>query len=290
MYDLLRRPREFFWPDFVFLVCFFSACARPGTHMSVQNAYLISSQTPMSSHASLSIQNLAPATHQPVPGPSSSSQSLSSLVSPLANRGHLQISPNVPVQGLGPPQTSSAPSNIVNNAAAQPSNSPAAPVKRGPGRPKGSTNKNKTPVLGPDGNPVPKRPVGRPRKEVDPNAPVKPKNPVGRPRKHPQPSPTGLSANPTVVIRPAEPPTQPSTSAVVATTSSSAPIANRGSISSANDGPTVHARPQPNGKPPGALHPPYNQQMTPATSSSRLAPSPTVAPCELTSRCFTIPF
>jgi hypothetical protein len=225
--------------------------------MSVQNGYLLAPRTQMPSHASLSIQKPVSASHQP----SSSSQSLSTLVSPLANHGHLQIGPSVPLNGLG--AAGKAPN--VNGA---PETSDSAPVKRGPGRPKGSTNKNKPPLIGMDGNPLPKRPVGRPRKEIDPNAPVKPKNPVGRPRKQPQPT----SANPTVLLRPTELPSQPATSAVA--TPATAPTANRSSVST-NELAANHVRTHESGNPPGSLMPPYNQQMPASAGSSRLVPSPT---------------
>jgi hypothetical protein len=230
--------------------------------MSVQNGYLIGPRTQMPSHASLSIQKPVQASHQPVPVPSSSSQSLSSLVSPLTNHGHLQIGPGVPVNAHG---AAGKPQDV--NGAAESSN--AAPVKRGPGRPKGSTNKNKPPPVGPDGNPLPKRPVGRPRKEIDPNAPVKPKNPIGRPRKHPQPT----AADPNALLRPAELASQPPTSAVV--TQATVPAANRGSVSSTNELGANHVRTHESGIPPGSLMPQYNQQMPASAASSRLVPSPT---------------
>ncbi|KAJ7650853.1 hypothetical protein FB45DRAFT_820257 [Roridomyces roridus] len=69
---------------------------------------------------------------------------------------------------------------------------PDVPVKRPPGRPKGSKNKNKSVrSLDPNSTPV-KRPVGRPRKNKDGAEPVQ-KRPVGRPRKDGLPSGSGQS-------------------------------------------------------------------------------------------------
>lgn len=133
----------------------------------------------------------------------------------------------------------------------------SAPIKRGPGRPKGSTNKNKAPAQNPDGTPIQKRPVGRPRKEVDPNAPVKPKNPVGRPRKHPLPT-----TNPPVVITPAS---VENNSANVGV--GGLPVQQNANVNS-----------------PNALNSAYSQQQLSGNannnSNNRLVPSPTVPPCE----------
>ena len=66
-----------------------------------------------------------------------------------------------PMQGMAPPN-------------------PEVPVKRRPGRPKGSGKKQ----LDPNAEPKIKRPVGRPRKDGLPAGSVGPKRP-GRPRKRP---------------------------------------------------------------------------------------------------------
>lgn len=197
--------------------------------MSLQNGYQIPSQSSMSSRGPQTLQNI---THALPNGPPPSS-SLASLVSPLSSRHNTAIgSTSTNIHGSGVSGAAqAAPETMINGD---------MPVKRGPGRPKGSTNKNKPPQLNPDGTPIPKRPVGRPRKEVDPNAPVKPKNPVGRPRKHPLPSD---SNNPTPSTRPAQ-----------SSASTSAPTSAQ---------PTAYA----------AQH-----QLNPP-SGARLASSPTVTSC-----------
>ncbi|KIM31764.1 hypothetical protein M408DRAFT_64116 [Serendipita vermifera MAFF 305830] len=186
----------------------------------------------MSSRGSQSLQNIS----QSLPNGPAPSSSLASLVSPLNSRHSLLLGSNsnaIHTSSVSA-NAQAAPDAIINGD---------MPVKRGPGRPKGSTNKNKPPQLGPDGNPIPKRPVGRPRKEVDPNAPVKPKNPVGRPRKHPLPPD---SDNQTANVRS----TQSSTSSNAAGNALSAPFTGQ------------HQLNAPSG-----------------SSSARLAPSPTLASC-----------
>ncbi|KAG8825584.1 hypothetical protein FRC17_008614 [Serendipita sp. 399] len=182
--------------------------------MSVQNAYQIPPQSSMSSQASQSISQPRSQQQQQLQIPHlNQASSAQSLVSPL--NAHSQVSPRPPGimgmslgisgNGIGVPQSSQESMMINGSASATNQTIPGAPVtpmKRGPGRPKGSTNKNKQPSLNPDGTPIPKRPVGRPRKEVDPNAPLKPKNPVGRPRKHPLPS---SQATPTLSVQPQQP-------------------------------------------------------------------------------------
>ena len=190
----------------------------------------------MSSRGPQTLQNIT----QSLPNGPPPSSSLASLVSPLNSRHSVLLGSN----------SSSMHANAVSGipqAAPDGSINDDLPVKRGPGRPKGSTNKNKPPQLDPDGNPIPKRPVGRPRKEVDPNAPVKPKNPVGRPRKHPLPPD---SDNPTENVRPAQ-------------SSSTTPAAV--------NAPTTPYSGQ------HQLNPPSG------SSSARLVPSPTLASCELRS-------
>lgn len=202
-------------------------------HMSLQNGFQIPNQSSMSSRGPQTLQNI---THALPNGPPPSS-SLASLVSPLNSRHNAVMRPTASaIHGPGVSgATPIAPDAMINGD---------SPVKRGPGRPKGSTNKNKPPQLNPDGTPIPKRPVGRPKKEVDPNAPVKPKNPVGRPRKHPLLS---VSENPTPSVRPAQP-----------SASTSAPKSTQA---------TTYV----------------GQQQLKAPSGSngnRLAPSPTIASCE----------
>ncbi|KAG9042957.1 hypothetical protein FS842_001949, partial [Serendipita sp. 407] len=181
--------------------------------MSVQNAYQIPPQPSMSSQASQSIPQPRPSQQQQlqIPHLNQASSAQTTLVSPL--NAHSQVSPRVPGlmgmslgisgNGIGVPQQGQ--DGLMMNGSSSATNqsisgNPTTPVKRGPGRPKGSTNKNKQPALSSDGTPIPKRPVGRPRKEVDPNAPMKPKNPVGRPRKHPLPA--SQSTTPSLTVQP----------------------------------------------------------------------------------------
>ena len=184
----------------------------------------------MSSRGPQTLQNIT----QSLPNGPPHSSSLASLVSPLNSRHGVVIGSNLPpIHNTGLSGTSQPPPDAMING--------DMPVKRGPGRPKGSTNKNKPPQLNPDGTPVPKRPVGRPRKDADPNIPVKPKNPVGRPRKHPLPP---NSSNPTPNVRPAQ-------------------------VSASTSAPTsVQATPYPAQHQLGA---------PPSSNSARLAPSPTLA-------------
>jgi hypothetical protein len=201
--------------------------------MSLQNGYQIPSQSSMSSRGPQTLQNI---THALPNGPPPSS-SLASLVSPLTSRHNAVIgSTSTNIHGPGVSGAAQAAAETMING--------DMPVKRGPGRPKGSTNKNKPPQLNPDGTPIPKRPVGRPRKEVDPNAPVKPKNPVGRPRKHPLPPD---SNNPTPNVRPTQ-----------SSSSTSAPTRTQTT--------TYAAQHQ--------LNPPSG------SNSARLASSPTLASCK----------
>ncbi|PVG01877.1 hypothetical protein CPB86DRAFT_61548 [Serendipita vermifera] len=280
--------------------------------MSLQNGYQIPSQTTMTSQSQKSIQNMQNTLQrqqqqqqQPPPPPSSAptiSMPLTSLVSPLSNHAHIsplivgQTGPMVghPVshanghpigvaQASQQRQVTSAPSvstSQVDNTVDQ------APIKRGPGRPKGSTNKNKPPLLNPDGTPIPKRPVGRPKKEVDPNAPVKPKNPVGRPRKHPLPG--NATPNPPMVVRP--PSSQVSNTPTNNSNNNNTIIGN--DLQQPN-GPDMMSGPgaavgygmqqQPPQQPQPPQHQQPHQQMPGSSvpgvpSSSRLAPSPRMAP------------
>lgn len=80
--------------------------------------------------------------------------------------------------------------SAVSSAAAardrQPSLTPVVPVKRGPGRPKGSGKKPRIEQESDHLQPKIKRPVGRPRKDGRPAGsllPPKEKRPTGRPRK-----------------------------------------------------------------------------------------------------------
>lgn len=225
---------------------------------SLKNGYIINAAPNMSPQASRSV----PHSQSNLKASAPPSQSMASLLTPLNSHSHPQIQTNVALPGLG---LSSAPQ--MTNGAPQVS---SPPVRRGPGRPKGSTNKNKPPVLGPDGQPIPKRPVGRPRKELDPNAPVKPKNPVGRPRKHPL---SGSSVS-SMTVRPADHASQPSTS--VLPTAATTPTLNRASIATNADASNL------NGGSTNGLLPAFKQQLPPTSSNPRLAPSPTVAPCEYT--------
>jgi hypothetical protein len=285
--------------------------------MSLQNGYQIPSQSTMTSQPQKSMQNMQNTLQrqqqqqqQPPPPPSSAtsiSMPLTSLVSPLTSHSH--VSPLIvgqPGPMVGHPvshsnghpigvaqapqqrQVTSAPSvstsQVDNTVEPQ-------PIKRGPGRPKGSTNKNKPPLLNPDGTPVPKRPVGRPKKEVDPNAPVKPKNPVGRPRKHPLPG--NATPNPAMVVRP--PSSQVSNTPTNNSNNNSAIIGN--DLRQPN-GPDIMSGPstavgygmqqqQPQQQPQPQQHQHQHQQMQGSSvhgvsGTSRLAPSPTIAPCEYT--------
>lgn len=202
--------------------------------MSLQNGYQIPNHPSMNSRGPQTLQNIT----QSLPNGPPPSSSLASLVSPLNGRHGVVLGSNS--TGIHAPAVSatvqSAPDGMINEE---------MPVKRGPGRPKGSTNKNKPPQLGPDGNPIPKRPVGRPRKEVDPNAPVKPKNPVGRPRKHPLPPDSdNQTANGQT--------TQLSVTTPTSTNAPTTPFTGQ------------HQLNAPSG-----------------SNSARLAPSPTLASCEL---------
>ncbi|KAH9838455.1 uncharacterized protein C8Q71DRAFT_751363 [Rhodofomes roseus] len=110
--------------------------------------------------------------------------SLHSLTSTLASTqgldpsqqqpgGQPAVDPNAPPPP--PPQLNGAPLVLGPDTVI-----PEVPVKRKPGRPKGSGKKQ----LDPNAEPKPKRPVGRPRKDGLPAGSVGPKRP-GRPRKRP---------------------------------------------------------------------------------------------------------
>ena len=235
--------------------------------MNVPNGYPIPSQTSLNASSSHSLNQQR-----------SNAHGLGSLgpANPLGS--HNQLSPRNPaILGMNLPLSSTQQSQqdaLLNPVAAAGSShatppSPAAPagpetpVKRGPGRPKGSTNKNKPPALNPDGTPIPKRPVGRPRKIVDPNAPVKPKNPVGRPRKHPLPVTQAASDTSTAQQQSAPAQTLPN---------GHASTSNLGSLDVAFQ-PTSSQHTQ--------LAAP-----APAGAHNTLAPSPTIAPCESFSTLF----
>ncbi|KAH9917016.1 uncharacterized protein B0H18DRAFT_1036207 [Fomitopsis serialis] len=107
--------------------------------------------------------------------------SLHSLTSTLATQQSL-AAPEPSQQPAGtapvappPPQLNGAPLVLGPDTII-----PEVPVKRKPGRPKGSGKKQ----LDPNAEPKPKRPVGRPRKDGLPAGSVGPKRP-GRPRKRP---------------------------------------------------------------------------------------------------------
>ncbi|KAH9850355.1 hypothetical protein C2E23DRAFT_836207 [Lenzites betulinus] len=87
------------------------------------------------------------------------------------NPGELQNHPGMPPMGMPPPPPPSAPVDGAN---------PEQPVKRRPGRPKGSGKK----PIDPNAPPKIKRPVGRPRKDGLPAGSVGPRRP-SRPRKRP---------------------------------------------------------------------------------------------------------
>ncbi|KAI0833447.1 hypothetical protein BC628DRAFT_1343772 [Trametes gibbosa] len=89
----------------------------------------------------------------------------------IANPGELQNHPGMPQMGMPPP---APPPAAIDGA------NPEQPVKRRPGRPKGSGKK----PIDPNAPPKVKRPVGRPRKDGLPAGSVGPRRP-SRPRKRP---------------------------------------------------------------------------------------------------------
>ncbi|KAI0359905.1 hypothetical protein OH77DRAFT_1419253 [Trametes cingulata] len=100
----------------------------------------------------------------------------------IPNPGELQTHPGMPM-GMGPPPPPPAPVDGAN---------PEQPVKRRPGRPKGSGKK----PVDPNAPPKIKRPVGRPRKDGLPAGSVGPRRP-NRPRKRPPGSfASGAQASP----------------------------------------------------------------------------------------------
>lgn len=112
--------------------------------------------------------------------------SLHSLTSTLASQSLGDPSQHPPVTqpaGSAPNDPSAAPPPHLNGQAVilgPDTIIPEVPVKRKPGRPKGSGKKQ----LDPNAEVKPKRPVGRPRKDGLPAGSVGPKRP-GRPRKRP---------------------------------------------------------------------------------------------------------
>ncbi|KAI0775239.1 hypothetical protein BD413DRAFT_534202 [Trametes elegans] len=111
---------------------------------------------------------------QPMSTPGGSEQHVQHPQHPphLAAPGELQNHPGMPM-GMGPPPPPAQPQQLDGA-------NPEQPVKRRPGRPKGSGKK----PVDPNAPPKIKRPVGRPRKDGLPAGSVGPRRP-SRPRKRP---------------------------------------------------------------------------------------------------------